>query len=185
MNSFIIFVKFFCLGFIGPLVVLGLFVFRPIVYKPLWHTFVFRFELYENLSFLSSLEVLLRTTDPYLWIPDSEWRIFLTYLGTSSKWREFLPFWKPLNRRPPFPPIRSRVHTHFRSRWISPQIWDNPSPSGNQSSVNCSFESDFRYSRVCLQSCSWCTRLFAVLVRSSMSLFFVLFSLSITCASCL
>ena len=66
--------------------------------------FVFRFELYENLSFLSSLEVLPRTTDPYLWISDSEWRIFLTYLGTSSKWREFLPFRKPPNRHPPFPP---------------------------------------------------------------------------------
>jgi len=82
------------LGFIGPLVVLGLLVFRVIVYKPLWHTFVFRFELYENLNFLSSLEVLLQTTDPYLWISDSKWRIFLTYLGTSSRWRDFLPFCK-------------------------------------------------------------------------------------------
>jgi len=73
---------------------LGLFVFRPIVYKPLWDTFVFRFEFYETVSFLSSLEVLPRTTDPYLWISDSKWRIFLTYLGISSKWRDFLPFRK-------------------------------------------------------------------------------------------
>jgi len=28
--------------------------------------FVLKFELYENLSFLSNLEVLLRTIDPYL-----------------------------------------------------------------------------------------------------------------------
>jgi len=101
---------------------LGLFVFRPIVYKPWWDTYVGRFELYENLSFLSSLEVLLRTTDPYLWISDSRWRIFLTYLGTSSKWREFLPFRKPPNRRPPFFPLfRFRFHAHFRSRRISPK----------------------------------------------------------------
>jgi len=45
---------------------LGLFVFRPIVYKPLGDTLVFRFEFYEVVSFLSSLEVLPRTTDPYL-----------------------------------------------------------------------------------------------------------------------
>ena len=68
--------------------------FRPIVYKPLWDTFVFRFEFYETVSFLSSLEVLLRTTDPYLWISDSKWRIFLTYLEISSKWCDFLPFRK-------------------------------------------------------------------------------------------
>jgi len=91
---------------------LGLFVFRPIVYKPLWDTFVWRFELYENLSFFSSLEVLLRTTDPYLWISDSKWRIFLTYLGTSSKWREFLPFRKPPNRRLHSSPFHFMVHTH-------------------------------------------------------------------------
>jgi len=81
-------------GFIGPLVVLGLLVFRPIVYKPLWDTFVSRFEFYEIVSFLSSFEVLVRTTDPYLWVSDSKWRIFLTYLGISSKWRDFLPFGK-------------------------------------------------------------------------------------------
>ena len=68
--------------------------FRPIVYKPLWDTFVFRFEFYETVSFLSSLEVLLKTIDPYLWISDSKWRIFLTYLGISFKWRDFLPFRK-------------------------------------------------------------------------------------------
>jgi len=73
---------------------LGLLVFWPIVYKSLWDTFVFRFELYENLSFLSSLEVLLKTTDPYLWISDSKWRIFLTCLGTFSNWSDFLPFRK-------------------------------------------------------------------------------------------
>ena len=80
-------------------------VFRPIVYKPLWDTFVFRFEFYETVSFLSSLEVLPRTTDPYLWISDSKWRIFLTYLGISPKWREFLSFRKPPNRHPPFSPF--------------------------------------------------------------------------------
>jgi len=93
------------MGFIGPLVVLGLLVFRPIVYKPMWDTFVFRFELYENLIFLSSLKVLPRTIDPYLWIFDSEWRIFLTYLGTSSKWLEFLPFRNPQIDILHFPPF--------------------------------------------------------------------------------
>ena len=36
---------------------------------------------------------------------------------------------------------------------------------------------------MCFQNCSWCTRLFVVYVRSSVSLFFVLFSFSITCGS--
>jgi len=147
--------------------VLGLFVFLPIVYKSLWHTFVGRFEFYETVSFLSSLEVLLRTTDPYLWISNSKWRIFLTYLGISSKWHEFLLFRKPPNRRPPFSPIRSRVHTHFRSKWIS-----TPNPRRSfiiwyQSSVSCTFDIGFRFSRLCFQNCSWCIRLLTVLVRSS------------------
>jgi len=84
---------------------LGLFVFRPIVYKPLWDTFVGRFEFYENLSFLSSLEVLLRTTDPYLWISDSSG-------GSSSLILESPPSGvisfrsaKTPNRRPPFFPL--------------------------------------------------------------------------------
>jgi len=37
-----------------------------------------------------------------------------------------------IRQKPPidvhhFPPFRFRVHTHFRSRWISPQIRDGPS----------------------------------------------------------
>ena len=97
---------------------LGLFVFRPIVYKPLWDTFVFRFKFYEIVSFLSSLEVLLRTTDPYLWISNSKWQIFLTYLGISSKWHEFLSFRKPPNRRPPFSPFVLGLIPILRTRRI-------------------------------------------------------------------
>jgi len=53
----------------------------------------------------------------------------------------------------------------------------------NQSSTSCSSEIGFGFPRVCFQNCSWSTRLFAVFVRSSVSLFFVLFSFSITCGS--
>ena len=115
---------------------LGLFVLRPIVYKPLWDTFVFRFEFYEIVSFLSSLEVLLRTTDPYLWISDSKWQIFLTYLGTSSKWRDFIPFREPPNRRPPFSPFVLGFIPILVLDEFPPQIRDVPSSSRNQSSVD-------------------------------------------------
>jgi len=39
------------LGFIGPLVVLDFLVFWPIVYKPLWKHFVFKFEFLWNSEF--------------------------------------------------------------------------------------------------------------------------------------
>jgi len=140
--------------------VLGLLVFRPIVYKPLWDTFVFRFEFYEKVSFLSSHKVLLRTTNPYLWIFDSKWRIFLTYLGTSSKWRDFIPFRKnPQIDVLHFPPFRFRVHTHFRSRRISSQIRDDPSSSGNQSSVGfSSLRILFSLGLFFVFFCVWCSR---------------------------
>ena len=82
-----------------------------------------------------------------------------------------------------FPLFRFRVHDDFCSRRIFSQIRDDHSSFRNQSSVNCSFESDFGFSRVCFRSCSWCTRLFVVLVCSSVSLFFILFSFNITCGS--
>jgi len=114
------------LGFIGPLVVLGLLVFQPIVYKPSWDTFVFKFDFYDTVSFLSSLEVLLRTTDPYLWIFDSKLQIFLTYLGISSKWREFLPVPKTPKSTSSIFLIRSRVHTQIRFR---SNFYPNPKQS--------------------------------------------------------
>jgi len=70
----------------------GLFMFRHIVYNPLWDIFVVKFEYMKIWIFLSSLEVLLWTTDPYLWISDSKWQIFLTYLRISTKWCGFLLF---------------------------------------------------------------------------------------------
>jgi len=87
------------------LVVLGFLVFWPIIYKPLWNILYWDLSIMKQWVFISSLEVLLRTTGPYLWIFDSKWQIFLTYLGTSSKWRDFNPFRKTPNWRPPFSPI--------------------------------------------------------------------------------
>ena len=148
---------------------LGFLVFRPVVYKPLWDTFVGIFELYENLSFLSSLEVLLITTDPYLWISNSKWRIFLTYIAISSKWHEFLLFCNSIDSTSsvfPFVDFRSRGFVPISVQDVfHPQIRDDPSSSGNQSSVSCSSKICFRFSCLWFQNCLWGTHLFTVLVH--------------------
>jgi len=67
-------------------------------------------------------------------------------------WNLLQVAWFPsVPQKPPidvlhFPPFHFRVHTHFRSRWIPPQIQDDPSSYGNQSSGWClSFMVRFRF----------------------------------------
>jgi len=109
---------------------LGLLVFRPIVYKPLWDTFVGRFELYKNLSFLSSLEVLLRTTNPYLWnlrfrvadLPHLSWNLLQvawippvpkTPKSTSSIFSPFVLGFIPIFVLDEFHPKSEMILHHF------------------------------------------------------------------------
>ena len=100
------------MGFIGTLIVLGLLVFWPIVYKPLWDIIVFRFELYEKLSFLPSLEVLLRKLILIFESPIQSGRSSSLILEPPPSDVRSSSFAKPPNRHPSFSPI-SFIHFSF------------------------------------------------------------------------
>ena len=74
--------------------------------------------------------------------------------GVISSRSEKIP-----DRRPPFSPFRSRVRTHFCSRRISPQIWDDPTSYGNQRSVGFlprfGFSSSFCFSVLVFSFFDW------------------------------
>jgi len=80
--------------------------------------FVFRFECFMKQWVFSQVSRFSLELPVFIFDSMIQWRIFLTYLGTSSKWHDSLPFRKTPNRSPSF--------THLRSRRNSPQ---NPTTS--------------------------------------------------------